>query len=338
MSLSKLQINVLDKALQCDPVDLTVYYSTAARFGLTQRQAKNIYTKKFNSFVKDGQPLSQEDVDALDEYIQGMLAMLRSPSYDELLEDGRRVDEMFRHWEERDWSDYQSALATTVAAVSAASAPIIRQGRQGHASRRPARKAGTKASGGEDDGDGGDGEPPRHRSSHASRSKLESPSSKNVVNEIGVSKKSICSTSYGRIAGGAERLAGALSGTPTPSVPSTTRLASGKRSSSMDSHIQAAKDDVQTPERLALPKLFSYQSTAILFDCATQTIKNKVVLGTFPKPLQTPVGPRFTVDQIQAVVSGEWQPPKSEKSPVSPPPRGRGRPRIAQQASQGVRS
>jgi hypothetical protein len=112
-------------------------------------------------------------------------------------------------------------------------------------------------------------------------------------------------------------------------------LASGKRSSSMDSHIQAAKDDVQTPESLALPKLFSYQSTAILFDCATQTIKNKVVLGTFPKPLQTPVGPRFTAGQIQAVVSGEWQPPKSEESPVSPPPRGRGRPRLVQSPSQG---
>lgn len=338
MSLSKLQINVLDKALQCDPVDLTVYYSTAARFGLTQRQAKNIYTKKFNSFVKDGQPLSQEGVDALDEYIQGMPAMLRSPSYDELLEDGRRVDEMFRHWEERDWSDYQSALATTVAAVSAASAPIIRQGRQGHASRRPARKAGTKASGGEDDGDGGDGEPPRHRSSHASRSKLESPSSKNVVNEIGVSKKSICSTSYGRIAGGAERLAGALSGTPTPSVPSTTRLASGKRSSSMDSHIQAAKDDVQTPERLALPKLFSYQSFAAILDCSPQTLKNKVCLGQFPKPRPTVVGPRFTQDQVQSVLNATWQPEPKEKKTQIPAPRPRGRPRIAAQQAQGVRS
>jgi hypothetical protein len=216
---------------------------------------------------------------------------------------------------------------------SAARQVVLR--RQVHrASRRPARKAGTKASGGGDDGDG-DGEPPR-RSSLAQQlsSRLKSVRSNNGVS-VPTKDNTAVARPMGGSCGESKDSPVIVAGTLTRKQSSTkpTRLASGK-DNIMDTYVHEAG----TRETYVPTQLFSYQSTAILFDCATQTIKNKVVLGTFPKPLQTPVGPRFTADQIQAVVSGEWQPPKSEKSPVSPPPRGRGRPRIAQQASQGVRS
>ena len=213
--------------------------------------------------------------------------------------------------------------------------------RQVHrASRRPARKAGTKASGGGDDGDGGDGEPPRHRSSHASRSKLESPSSKNVVNEIGVSNSRKAARSYGRTAGATFGSAGPTAGTPTSVVPSTTRLASGSsssRSRTMDMSIQAADDGIGVPPP-AFPQLFSYQSFAAILDCSPQTLKNKVCLGQFPKPRPTVVGPRFTQDQVQSVLNATWQPEPKEKKTQIPAPRPRGRPRIAAQQAQGVRS
>ena len=105
----------------------------------------------------------------------------------------------------------------------------------------------------------------------------------------------------------------------------------------MDMSIQAADDGIGVPPP-AFPQLFSYQSFAAILDCSPQTLKNKVCLGQFPKPRPTIVGPRFTQDQVQSVLNATWQPEPKEKKTQIPAPRPRGRPRIAAQQAQGVRS
>ncbi|WP_291524797.1 hypothetical protein [Acidithiobacillus sp.] len=68
---------------------------------------------------------------------------------------------------------------------------------------------------------------------------------------------------------------------------------------------------------------FSFQSAARILDCSPKTLRNKVSAGKIPAPVQTSVGPRFTAEILQAIIS----PPIPV---VAPPARPRGRPRIAQ--------
>lgn len=70
-------------------------------------------------------------------------------------------------------------------------------------------------------------------------------------------------------------------------------------------------------------QLFSFNSVARLLDCSPKTLRNKVTTGKIPAPVQTSVGPRFTAEILQAIIS----PPIPV---VAPPARPRGRPRIAQ--------
>jgi predicted DNA-binding transcriptional regulator AlpA len=78
-----------------------------------------------------------------------------------------------------------------------------------------------------------------------------------------------------------------------------------------------------------LSPLYSYKSVAQLLDCAVRTLYNKVDQGEFPKPVQTPVGVRFTDDQVRSVLGGAWQAQKPKEDIPQLPKRPRGRPRIA---------
>lgn len=81
------------------------------------------------------------------------------------------------------------------------------------------------------------------------------------------------------------------------------------------------------PDRLPRQTYYSYTSTAQLLNCSVQTLRNKVSLGSIPRPIKTKIGPRFTADQIQSILI---PPPRSSLSPHLPKGR-RGRPRIAAQ-------
>ena len=74
---------------------------------------------------------------------------------------------------------------------------------------------------------------------------------------------------------------------------------------------------------------YSYKSVAQLLDCAVRTLYNKVNEGEFPQPVQTPVGVRFTDEQVRSVLGGAWQAQKPKADIHQPPARPRGRPRIA---------
>jgi predicted DNA-binding transcriptional regulator AlpA len=78
-----------------------------------------------------------------------------------------------------------------------------------------------------------------------------------------------------------------------------------------------------------ISQLYSYKSVAQLLDCAVRTLYNKVDQGEFPRPVQTPVGVRFTDEQVRAVLSGAWKPQKPKEDIRQPQTRPRGRPRIA---------
>lgn len=79
-------------------------------------------------------------------------------------------------------------------------------------------------------------------------------------------------------------------------------------------------------EHPQLPLLLPFRDFAAWAGISTGTLRNAVSSGKFPKPIQTPFGPRFTDQHVKFVLN----PPK--KAPTT---RGRGRPRIAQALGKG---
>ncbi|MBU2755030.1 hypothetical protein HFU84_03850 [Acidithiobacillus sp. CV18-2] len=69
--------------------------------------------------------------------------------------------------------------------------------------------------------------------------------------------------------------------------------------------------------------LYTYRSFSQIIDVSEKTVRNKVCSGSFPPPIQTIFGPRFSQEHIDFVLSG--------KHPV----RRRGRPRIAKKDKMG---
>ncbi len=77
-------------------------------------------------------------------------------------------------------------------------------------------------------------------------------------------------------------------------------------------------------------QLYTFKEFAILAGCAAKTIQNKVSSGAIPRPIQTLFGPRFTLQQVQALLSDIGSGPAVAKRP-------RGRPRIANSLSKGAK-
>ncbi len=69
------------------------------------------------------------------------------------------------------------------------------------------------------------------------------------------------------------------------------------------------------------------------WSCAKKSIQNQVSLGKLPRPVSLPIGPRWPLTVIEQIERGEWQPEIYKLPPLSKPERGRGRPRIASQAT-----
>lgn len=78
-----------------------------------------------------------------------------------------------------------------------------------------------------------------------------------------------------------------------------------------------------------LQRWLSRASLAHLLDLSPQTISNKVCLGTFPKPVQTIVGPRWPESILNQIVVK----PTAKDSST----RGRGRPRISSKKKGGAK-
>lgn len=74
---------------------------------------------------------------------------------------------------------------------------------------------------------------------------------------------------------------------------------------------------------------YNYKTFAALFNLAEQTLRNRVSAGTFPPPLNTSFGPRFTQSHIDFALNPcANNPTKTNKV---------GRPRIAQQSKGGAK-
>ena len=73
---------------------------------------------------------------------------------------------------------------------------------------------------------------------------------------------------------------------------------------------------------------YNYKSFARLFNLAEQTLRNRVANGTFPPPLKTAFGPRFTQSHIDFALNPVAK-IQSKTNKV-------GRPRIAQQSKGGA--
>lgn len=65
---------------------------------------------------------------------------------------------------------------------------------------------------------------------------------------------------------------------------------------------------------------------------SVKTFRNQVSRGQMPRPVLLPCGPRWHIDVLRAIESGEWK-PEAEKAFR----RGRGRPRIAAQRAGGAK-
>lgn len=90
------------------------------------------------------------------------------------------------------------------------------------------------------------------------------------------------------------------------------------------------------PQNTVKPQqLHSRQTVALLLDSTAKTLANKESAGILPRPIQTPMGPRYTqahLDYLRG--AGPWPadaPPPTKKATNNAPKRSRGRPRIAQQ-------
>lgn len=74
-----------------------------------------------------------------------------------------------------------------------------------------------------------------------------------------------------------------------------------------------------------LPLLFTYIAFALLIGCSAKTLRNRVSAGTFPAPIKTQFGPRFTQEHLAIALAPQ---PQADPPPPTPPKK-RGRPRIA---------
>ncbi len=101
-----------------------------------------------------------------------------------------------------------------------------------------------------------------------------------------------------------------------------------KRSKGAESKGGSGGDNSGDPDREPEQKIapvYSYATVAKLGDVSAKTLQNKAASGLIPKPLKTPIGPRFTVEQVQQILGVLPLPPQ----PIPDVPRRRGRPRIA---------
>ena len=95
--------------------------------------------------------------------------------------------------------------------------------------------------------------------------------------------------------------------------------------------VAVAMQTAESPGSLLIQKWFPASDVSAYWGISVKTFRNAVSMGRFPRPTRTIFGPRWHIDVIRAVESGEWQPEAPKAAP-----RGRGRPRIA--AGKGVQS
>lgn len=105
--------------------------------------------------------------------------------------------------------------------------------------------------------------------------------------------------------------------------------AAGPRKKQATGGKSADDDGPGEPPRLPqlypnLPLLFIYLEFARLIGCSAKTLRNRVSAGTFPPPIKTQFGPRFTQAHLANALT-----PQPQADPPPSTPRKRGRPRIA---------
>ncbi len=88
--------------------------------------------------------------------------------------------------------------------------------------------------------------------------------------------------------------------------------------------------DPDPDSELRISPVYSYATVAELGDISVKTLRNKVSSGLIPRPIKTPIGARFTAEQVLQILG--YLPLPSQTVPKS---RRRGRPRIVDLRGRG---